>query len=170
METNVLLYVLRRDLRVSDNPILHHLSTKKDHGFTHLLPVYVLPAKQMALSGLLDPDKSDVNPFPDPQSQLGGYHRCGPFRVKFIAEAVWDVKESLEAIGSGLLIRAGNIGDTVRGLVEGLKTKGQNVGAIWMTSHEGSEEQHDEKAVARACEELGAQFQLWVDEKYFVDE
>ncbi|PTD03494.1 putative cryptochrome DASH [Fusarium culmorum] len=36
----LLVYLLRRDLRTIDNPILHHLATF-DHGFTHLLPIYI---------------------------------------------------------------------------------------------------------------------------------
>lgn len=51
--SNILIYLLRRDLRVSDNPILHAFSTREDHGFTHLLPLYVFPAQQLEAMGFI---------------------------------------------------------------------------------------------------------------------
>ncbi|KAI8408127.1 hypothetical protein FOFC_11060 [Fusarium oxysporum] len=50
----LLVYLLRRDLRAIDNPILHHLATS-DHGFTHLLPIYILPPHQIETSGFVPP-------------------------------------------------------------------------------------------------------------------
>ncbi|KAM0363004.1 hypothetical protein ACHAO7_011150 [Fusarium culmorum] len=43
----LLVYLLRRDLRTIDNPILHHLATF-DHDFTHLLPIYIDDTKLAA--------------------------------------------------------------------------------------------------------------------------
>ncbi len=166
--SKILIYVMRQDLRLSDNPIFDYLSKAQDHGFTHLLPVFVFPAHQMELSGLIaDGSKS---PYPEARSQLGRYWRCGPYRAKFIAEAVLDVQTSLQNIGSGLLIRAGMIKDAIRDLAEELKRKGQGVSAMWMTGLVGVEEERDEQAVALVCEQIGANFKLWVDEKYFIDE
>ena len=163
----VLLYFIRHDLRVSDNPILHHIATHQDE-FTHLLPVFVFHARQIEISGLIqDGSKS---PFPEAKSRVGGFWRCGPHRTKFVAEAVWNMKESLEAIGSGLLIRAGQPSEVARGLIEGLAKAGLKVGAVWMIGEEGTEEKSDEKDVAAVCVKLGADFTLWQDEKYFVDE
>ncbi|UKZ60692.1 uncharacterized protein TrAtP1_001962 [Trichoderma atroviride] len=61
---SILLYIMRRDLRTSDNPILHRLSTA-EHGFTHLLPVYILPPDQMEVSGLVKDGKT--SPYPPRQ-------------------------------------------------------------------------------------------------------
>ncbi|KAK3940593.1 cryptochrome [Diplogelasinospora grovesii] len=167
-KTNTLIYVLRRDLRVSDNPILHHLATSSDHGFTHLLPVYVFPAQQIEVSGFIrDGGKS---PYPEAKSRVGGYWRCGPHRARFIGEAVGDVKRSLASLGSGLVVRVGMPADVVGDLVEGLLEKQHGVGAVWMTDHEGFEEKQDEKAVASVCEKHGVGFKLWLDEKYFIDD
>ncbi|KAJ4298780.1 hypothetical protein N0V88_003813 [Collariella sp. IMI 366227] len=163
-----LIYVVRRDLRVADQPAFHHLATNQDHGFTHLVSVYVFPAQQINLTGLIK--EGSASPFPEPKSQLGGYPRCGPHRAKFLAEAVLDLKKSLERLGSGLLIRAGITGDVVGELAAELSENGHPVAAIWMTSHEGTEEKSEELAVASVCHEAGAEFKLWADEKYFIEE
>lgn len=164
----VLLYLVRRDLRVSDNPILHHITTREG-GFTHLLPVFIFNARQIEISGFIKNDKA-TSPFREARSRVGGYWRCGPHRAKFIAEAVWNMKESLESIGSGLLIRAELPGQVVRSLIEGLDSTGLKVGSVWMVGDEGTEEKADENAIAAVCGELGAEFKLWQDEKYFIDE
>ncbi|KAK4136910.1 cryptochrome [Trichocladium antarcticum] len=166
--SRVLVHVVRRDLRVSDQPILHHLASSPDHGFTHLVPLYVFPAQQMDLSGLVK-DGGD-NPYPGPRSKVGNYPRCGPHRAKFVAEAVWDLKRSLESLDSGLAIRAGMIGDVVRHLAQDLTASGHKVAAVWMTSHEGTEEKNDERAVASVCRDLDAEYKLWEDEKYLIDD
>jgi len=166
--SNVLVYLVRRDLRVSDNPILHHLASVPDHGFTHVLPVYVIPAHQMAVSGLI-PD-GQPNPYPEARSQLAGFWRCGPHRTKFIAESVWNLKESLESLDSGLILRVGTLADVTQQLLRGLHDKQHKVGAVWMIAEEGVEEKRDERSVASVCKEEGAELKLWGDAKFFVDE
>ncbi|EGY13635.1 hypothetical protein VD0002_g5888 [Verticillium dahliae] len=166
--TNILIYLLRHDLRVSDNPILHHLATCKDHGFTHLLPVYVFPAHQIETSGFIrDGSKS---PYPEARSQVGSFWRCGPHRAKFIAQSVWNLQESFQGLGSGLCLRAGRFDDVLNGLLKGLSEKQQTVGAVWMTLEDAVEEKRDEKAVSSICSENNIEFKLWQDEKYFVDD
>ncbi|KAK3336111.1 putative cryptochrome [Cercophora scortea] len=167
-QPNILVYLLRRDLRVSDNPILHHLSTSSDHGFTHFLPLCVLPANQIELSGFIK--DGGASPFPEAKSSVGRYWRCGPHRAKFLGESVWDVKQSLEAIGSGLAIRVGMVGDTVKSLLGGLKNETHKVGAVWMTGCEGTEEKRDENDVASICKKDGVKFKVWTDEKYLIDD
>lgn len=103
----VLLYFIRHGLRVSDNPILQHIATHQGE-FTHLLPVFVFHARQIEISGLIQ-DGSE-SPFPEAKSRIGRFWRCGPHRIRFVTEAVWDMKGSLESIGSGLLIRVGQPG------------------------------------------------------------
>ncbi|KAF6840157.1 cryptochrome DASH [Colletotrichum musicola] len=166
--TNILIYLPRHDLRVADNPIFHHLATTPDHGFTHVLPVYVFPAHQIELSGLIrDGSKS---PYPEARSEIGQFWRCGPHRAKFTAQSVWNLKESLEHVGSGLSLRAGMFGDVVNDLLKGFADKQQKVGAVWMTAEEAVEERRDEKAVSNACSQHGVGFKTWSDEKYFVDD
>lgn len=167
----VLIYLLRRDLRLHDNPIFHEasrLSSQSHAPFSHLLPLYVFSAQQVEVSGLLSPDAQ--SPYPEARSQVAKFWRCGPHRVKFLAESVWDCKQSLQGIGSGLEIRAGMLGDVVKDLVSRLNSAGMAVAGVWMTREDGVEEKRQEKEVKRAAEEAGAQFKLWKDEKYLIDE
>ncbi|KAK4218986.1 putative cryptochrome DASH, mitochondrial [Rhypophila decipiens] len=166
--TNILLLILRRDLRVSDNPALHRLSSSSSHGFTNLLPVYPFSPNQIEVSGFIkDGTKS---PYPEARSQTGNYWRCGPHRAKFLAESVWNVKETLETLESGLVIRVGKPHEVIETLVDGLKAQNHKVGAVWMVSHEGTEEKRDEKDVAIFCKAQGVEFELLTDEKYFIDD
>ncbi|KAK5656356.1 hypothetical protein OQA88_4736 [Cercophora sp. LCS_1] len=164
----VLVYLLRRDLRVSDNPIFHHLVSSQHHGFTHVLPIYVFSPHQIEVSGFLE--EGAENPFPEARGRVGKYWRCGPHRAAFIGQAVWDVKKALQDIGSDLVIRVGKTAEVVRGLVEALKQKDLEFGALWMVGLEGTEEQLEEKALASICKAEDAGFNCWIDEKYFIDD
>lgn len=87
-----------------------------------------------------------------------------------MAESVWDVKKSLERVGSGLEVRVGLLHDVVRQVLDGFKDGGDEVTGLWMTEEEGVEEKREERAVRRELEKEGKEFKLWTDEKYFVDE
>lgn len=165
-DSKLLIYLLRRDLRVADNPILHSLRTQPDHGFTHLLPLYIFPAQQVEVSGFIQEGRK--SPYPEARSQVGGFWRCGPHRAKFLAESVWDVKEGLEKVGSGLCIRAGMVGDVIKNMLE--ESKEGSIGAVWMTGEEGVEEKREEREVKKACAKAGVECKIWVDEKYLLDE
>ena len=168
----VLIYLLRRDLRFADNPILHEISKtfrQSQHPFTHLLPVYVFAAQQVEVSGFLSSD-SDRSPYPEARSNVAGFWRCGPHRTKFLAESIWDLKKSLGGVGSGLEIRVGMVGQVVKDMLDGFQKSSTEVVGVWMTSEEGVEEAAEEHDVRKAAEGAKAQFRLWTDEKYYVDE
>ena len=168
----ILIYLLRRDLRFADNPILNEVSKsfqQSQHPYTHLLPVYVFAAQQVEVSGFLSPD-SERSPFPEARSPTGGFWRCGQHRSKFLAESVWDLKKSLEGVGSGLEIRVGMLGQVVKEMLEGLKKDDAEIAGVWMTEEEGVEEKREERDARKAAQEFNAQFKLWVDEKYYIDE
>lgn len=164
----LLVYLLRRDLRVSDNPILHHLATSKDHGYTHLLPVFVFPFNQIELSGFLK--DGQTSPYPPAVSQVGKFWRCGPHRAKFLAQAVWDTKSTLESLESGLVIRVGSAADVLQHLISRLKEQNLDVGSVWMTQEKSHEEQQEQDSIASICSANNIDFKLWPDEKYFVNE
>lgn len=164
----LLVYLLRRDLRVSDNPVLHRLATSKDHGFTHLLPIYVFPAQQIEVSGFLK--NGEVSPYPQALSEVGKFWRCGPHRGKFVAQCVWDVKDTLEKLNSGLIIRVGSPGDVLQHVISHFNDNLPTVSAVWMTQEQSYEEQQEEEAIASICSNNAIDFKLWVDEKYFIDE
>jgi deoxyribodipyrimidine photo-lyase len=169
---NILVYLLRRDLRVEDNPVLHELTKQKPPIYTHLLPLYVFSAQQLEVSGFLPKDTKTKSPYPEARSAVGGFWRCGPHRAKFLAESVWSLKEKLEEVGSGLEIRVGMVGEVIRDIVEGfVKEKGDSkIGGVWMTEEEGGEEKKEESDVRKLCEEHDIEFKLLKDEKYFIDE
>jgi deoxyribodipyrimidine photo-lyase len=166
-----LIYLIRRDLRISDNPLLHSLSTQKDLPFTHLLPLYIFNAQQVEVSGFVPEEDGAKSPYPEARSQVGGFWRCGPHRAKFLAETVWDLKGGFEKLGSGLCIRVGSTLDVIRELLPQLGGEGGlKVSAIWMVGEEGIEETTEERAVRDACTEADVDFKLWNDEKYLIDE
>ncbi|KAI1291271.1 cryptochrome [Xylaria venustula] len=167
-EPNAVIYLVRHDMRVADNPILDRLASSADHGFTHLLPLHIIPPHQMEVSGFLkDGAKS---PFPEAKSEVARFWRCGPHRARFIAQSLWNLKENLVKLGNDLTIRIGRPGDILKALVEALKEQSIKVSAVWMISEEGYEEERDQKSVAEACSSLGIDLEIWVDEKYFIDD
>ncbi|KAF1929272.1 cryptochrome DASH [Didymella exigua CBS 183.55] len=195
----ILLYILRRDARLSDNPIFtaaaRHVTRQQDSAspskadlrtrddsltsehrgssFTHLLPVYIFPAQQIESSGFLA-SPSDKSPYPEARSHYAKMWRTGPHRARFIAEGVWDLKQSLEDMkcGSGLQIRVGMIGDVVKDILEYYSKSGGSKGEIsgvWMTANESVEEKEEEVVVKGHAKQHGVDFKLWDDEKYYID-
>lgn len=168
MGSKVLVYLLRRDLRASDNPILHWLATSNDHGYTHFIPVFVFPPNQIEVSGFLKEGRK--SPYPPAISQVGKFWRCGPHRAKFLAQAVWDVKVTLETLESGLVVRVGSYGDVLQILMADLRGQNLEVGGVWMTEESAYEEQQDQDSVSSFCSANGISFKLWADQKYLIDE
>jgi len=169
-DSKILIYLMRRDLRLSDNPIFHSLS-KDNQGFTHLLPLYVFPAQQVEVSGFIPKDSTAKSPYPEARSPVGAFWRCGPHRTKFVAEAVWDLKTHLQKVNSDLLLRVGMTGEVVQELLRRINERNDtSVGAVWMTAEDAVEEKQDEAEVRAACSEADVRFKLWKDEKYLVDE
>ncbi|KFY55942.1 hypothetical protein V496_06849 [Pseudogymnoascus sp. VKM F-4515 (FW-2607)] len=169
---NILIYLLRRDLRLEDNPIFHAVATDAAKTYTHLLPVYAFPAQQIEVSGFIPKVSEERSPYPEARSSTGKFWRCGPHRAKFIAESVWELKGVLGNVGSGLEVRVGMLSDVLKDLLVDFKGNGEgvNIGAVWMTAEEGVEEKLDEKDCKTICDVAGVNFKLWKDEKYFVDD
>lgn len=171
--SRVLIYLLRRDLRLADNPIFHEIArlhSQSQRPFSHLLPVYVFPAEQVEVSGFLASD-AERSPYKEARSQVGGFWRCGRLRAKFLAESVWDLKKDLESVGSGLEIRVGAVQDAMRSILDGFKERGDvDVHGVWMTAEEGWEEKQQERHVERLMEQEDKEFRLFTDEKYYIDE
>ena len=168
----ILIYLLRRDLRVADNPIFHELSRlarQSNQPFTHLLPLYIFPVHQVEVSGFLLPHETR-SPYPQARSRVGGFWRCGHHRARFLAEAIWDVKKGLEDVGSGLEIRIGRAGEVLHAIIDRIRDSGGDVAGIWMTSEEGVEEKREEAEVRIAASNADVEFKLWIDEKYYIDE
>ncbi|KAF2655787.1 cryptochrome [Lophiostoma macrostomum CBS 122681] len=200
----ILLYILRRDIRLSDNPIFHHaslfaptnnntttskpsesrdredsvLSDRFSQDYTHLLPVYIFPANQVEVSGFLR-NSSDSSPYPEARSQLAKVWRTGPHRAKFIADGLWNLKETLEGLscGSSLEVRVGLVAEVVEHILDWYapetdeeKDQGADVAGIWLTADEGTEERKQEDEVRTLAEQRGMEFKVWKNETYYVDD
>ncbi len=173
---NVLIYILRRDLRLEDNPVFHALASNPGHLYphTHLLPVYIFPAQQVEVSGFI-PGGLNAGPDALARSKTGKFWRCGEHRVKFLAESVWALKGSLQSVGSDLEIRVGMLAPVLSHMVDGLSRDLEGgrkckVTSVWMTKEEGPEERQEENECKKVCESAGINFRLWNDEKYLTDE
>lgn len=166
---NILVYLMRRDLRTSDNPILYRLSAT-EHGFTHLLPVYILPPDQIEVSGLVKDGK--MSPYPPARYELSKRWKCGHLRAKFIAESLWDLKGNLENLGSGLIIRVGTFDGVLDGIIQhyAANQHGPQVTAVWMTEDFSPGQQEEELAVSATCGIRGIEFVRHFDVKYFIHE
>lgn len=167
----ILLLLLRRDLRLADNSLFHALAKMKNN-HTHVLPVYIFNPQQIEVSGFLLPGAK--SPFDEARSRVGGFWRCGPHRAKFVAECIWDLKESLKKLGSDLVIRVGWGGEVVGEILEEIDGKegvaGEMVG-VWMTRDHGSEEMDEERDVKGFVERAGKreiEFRVFEDESYLI--
>lgn len=80
------------------------------------------------------------------------------------------MKRSLAAIGSGVEIRVGLIGQVVKDILNAFRKENTEVFGVWMTEEEGVEEKREERDVREATREAGTGFRLFVDEKYLIDE
>lgn len=173
-KARVLIYVLRRDLRLADNPIFSEVSrlfNQSQHRFTHLLPIYIFSADQIEVSGFVSsPNKR--SPYPEARSEVAGFWRCGQLRARFLAESVWDLKQDLEKVGSGLVIRVGSVQDAIRSVLQGYQDRKDEVDvqAVWMTEEDAVEEKREARAVQDLCRQHDAECKIFTDEKYFVDE
>ena len=168
----ILIYLLRRDLRLADNPVFTEVSKtfqQSQHPYTHFLPLYIFAAQQIEVSGFLSSD-GERSPFPEARSNVAGFWRCGPHRAKFLAETVWDLKRLLHDVGSALEIRIGLAGQVIEELLNAFKKENAEVVAVWMTAEEGVEEKREERDVKRVVERAGTEFKLWTDEKYYIDD
>lgn len=144
-----LIYVLRHDLRLADNPVFHAVSSQHPQYITHLLPLFVFNPIQYEISGFVPPSEDAKSPFPEARSRLGKFWRCGPHRVKFLAESLYDLKKDLRASGSDLVIRVGKTEEIVKGIVDALSGTGSHVQAVWMTKDCAFEETREERAIKK---------------------
>ncbi|EMC94513.1 hypothetical protein BAUCODRAFT_53277, partial [Baudoinia panamericana UAMH 10762] len=169
----ILIYLVRRDLRLADNPVFHEIGrlfSQSHQPFTHVLPIYIFPAEQIEVSGFLSPGVTR-SPYPEARSYVGGFWRCGRLRAQFIAESVWDLKRDLESTGSGLQIRVGSVRDVVQSILDGYRERHDcEVHGLWMTKEDAWEEYEEEERVGDLMTAEGKEFKIWTDEKYLVDD
>ncbi|KLO08963.1 cryptochrome [Schizopora paradoxa] len=166
-QARALIYLIRKDLRLSDNIVFNTVASER--GISHLIPLYVLNPSQYELSGLtqVEDDLNQTYPYPEARSRLGGFWRCGPHRVKFLAESLFDLKSSLKAVGSDLLIRAGKPESVISEFIQHLDGAGITVDGVWLTRDFATEEVAEERAIARALPK-GVKLRIFDDESTLV--
>ena len=155
--------------------------------YTHLLPIYVFPSHQVEVSGFIPPGEDAAStpksPYPEARSQVAGFWRCGPHRAKFLAESVWDLKNTLEQAGSRLHIRVGQVTDVLANIFSHFEpdedsagkssteeSPDPNVVGVWMAKDDGYEERQEAQQIRKVVEGSGREFRLFSDEKYYVHE
>ncbi|KAL5088129.1 hypothetical protein Trisim1_006805 [Trichoderma cf. simile WF8] len=171
-EERVVIYLVRRDLRVADNHILHLLSRHNindECSYTHLLPVYVLPPDQVETSGLLK--NGERSPYPRAVSENSGVWKCGLHRVKFLAEAIWDMKERLEELDNGLIIRVGRFYDVLESIFKHYSSdkSGPRISSVWIARGHTPEQISEQQEVYTACYNFGIDYVKFRDREPFVD-
>ncbi|QYS93265.1 DASH family cryptochrome [Trichoderma simmonsii] len=171
-EERIVIYLVRRDLRVADNHILHLLSRHNindECSYTHLLPVYVLDPDQVETSGLLK--NGERSPHPRALSENSGVWKCGLHRVKFLAEAIWDMKERLEELDNGLIIRVGRFYDILESIYKHYSSDkgGPQISSVWMARGHTPEQISEQQEVYTACYNFGIDYVKFRDREPFVD-
>jgi deoxyribodipyrimidine photo-lyase len=142
---NALLWI-RRELRLHDNEAL----VKAAAGATNLMPVYILPSRELlpATIGLLgSPDYLEL-PF----------DKTGPHRRAYLMHALQSFKQSLRDAGSDLLFAIGNPAEVLRTLSSAASTP---VTDLYTTELPGTEETDDLDAVEAFCEEADIRLHVY---------
>ncbi|PWN46339.1 cryptochrome [Ceraceosorus guamensis] len=163
---NVLLAVLRNDLRLHDHPIFSLCSDpspakapfKKD--ITHVLPIYVFDQGRIEVGGL--PGLKKAGKGEEARTRTGQFWRCGEHRTRYLTNSVFDVRDSLRSRNSDLSIWAGLPEVVVPRVVEALQKRGDSVEGVWMSKEINTEEVTTEKRLGQALSKLGVRLvQPW---------
>ncbi|KAF3322775.1 blue-light photoreceptor PHR2-like protein [Carex littledalei] len=135
---------LRADLRVHDNEALSIASSES----LSMLPVFLLDPRDFG------------------RSPSSGFDRTGPFRAAFLLESVKDLRNSLRARGSDLVVRVGRP-ETV------LPELAKSVGADGVFAHRevSRDEVKTEERVEKALEKEGIEIKyFWGSTLYHIED
>ncbi|WVR07448.1 hypothetical protein IAU60_004489 [Kwoniella sp. DSM 27419] len=177
--THIHLHTL--DLRIHDSPSLH-MAHQPNSTSTHFLPLYIFDPRQLDLSGLPDgpqpsPARADGPTSQQdakakhgpkhtrcaPLSRYGGFHRTSPYRLRFLLEAVYELRESYQRSGGDMLIGYGRPERLLPQLVKRLKQDG-GVDAVHVQREYSVEEVGNYRRLARALEQESVELKM-VDSK-----
>ncbi|KAM8967610.1 cryptochrome DASH-like [Pelodytes ibericus] len=143
--SRIIICLLRNDLRLHDNQVLHWAHTNAEN----IVPLYCF----------------------DPRHYAGTHYynfpKTGPQRLKFLLESVRDLRETLKAIGSNLVLRRGKPEDVIEDLIIRLGS----VSAVALQEEVTQEETRVEHAVKQVCSKRGVQVQsFWGSTLYHRDD
>ncbi|MDX2229473.1 MAG: DASH family cryptochrome [Leptolyngbyaceae cyanobacterium bins.349] len=134
----------RNDLRLHDHEPLHQAICA---GATHIIPVYCFDPRQFGQTTF-------------------GFPKTGPFRAQFLLESVADLRRSLRAIGSDLLLRQGHPETIIPQLAQEL-----GITAVHYYQEVTSEETRVEAALERALQSCGIELNaFWGHTLYHPDD
>lgn len=137
-----ILYWFRNDLRLHDNEGFARAVTDA----ACVLPVFVFDPKSFSQSPKLELPKT------------------GPYRAKFLIEAVADLRQSLRAKGADLIVRLGNPAVVLATLAEET-----NASAVYTSKEVTQEETDDESALSKQLKPLNIDLELfWGSTLYHV--
>ncbi|XP_025907701.1 cryptochrome DASH-like [Nothoprocta perdicaria] len=139
------LCLLRSDLRLHDNEVLHWAQGNADH----VVPLYCF----------------------DPRHRLGthcyGFPKTGPQRLRFLLQSVRDLRDTLRARGSTLVVRKGKPEDVVNDLI----TQLGSVSVVVFHEEATKEELDVEKGLLQVCGQHGVKIQtFWGSTLYHRDD
>ncbi|XP_054893666.1 cryptochrome DASH [Poeciliopsis prolifica] len=126
--SRTVICLLRNDLRLHDNEVLHWAQRNAEH----IVPLYCF----------------------DPRHYVGTYNfnlpKTGPFRLHFLLESVRDLRNMLLSKGSSLVVRKGKPEEVVADLIKQLGS----VSSVAFHEEVASEELNVEKKVKDVCAQL----------------
>ncbi|OCF57338.1 hypothetical protein L486_04794 [Kwoniella mangroviensis CBS 10435] len=173
---NTFIHYHTLDLRLHDSPSLH-VAHQPNNPSTHFLPLYIFDPRQLDLSHLPNAPKSpsphslksathqDPSARYDPKqsrcsplSRVGGFHSTSPYRLKFLLEAVFSLRESYRASGADMVFAYGLPEVILPKIVESLKTDGGKVEGIYAQREYTLEEISNYRRINNALNNEKVQF------------
>ncbi|WWC63241.1 uncharacterized protein I303_105841 [Kwoniella dejecticola CBS 10117] len=142
---NTFIHYHTLDLRIHDSPSLHKAHQPNNRS-THFLPLYIFDPRQLDLSQF--PNTSSSRPAQastdapnqdgsakfeprqtrcSPKSRVGKFHRTSPYRLKFLLEAVYSLRESYRRSGGDMLIAYGPPEKIIPQLIAELQKNGGEI-------------------------------------------
>lgn len=143
MPRNILIALLRADLRLHDHPIFSACTPSSDKlkNVTHVLPIYIFDQKYMEVGGIPGMQKGDgPGGKQGAKTRVAGFWRCGVHRVRFLHKSVYNLRSNLRKVGSDLSLWAGQPQVILPKIIKALQDKGDRVEAVWMSKEPHTEE------------------------------
>lgn len=172
MTRNILIALLRNDLRLHDHPILHVCSepTPSTANFTqpitHVLPVYVFDQRHVEVSGFPRLEKARKDGGGKGSGEYAktrelGLWRTGIHRIKFINESVFDLRDRLRRLGSDLAMFAGTPESVIASLIHQIRAHGDTVEAVYLSREINTEEVNIQKRLQRMLSDVQCRMHMF---------
>ncbi|GAA6055547.1 hypothetical protein JCM3770_006780 [Rhodotorula araucariae] len=157
MGRKVVITLHRNDLRVHDNALFHHAHDDVHADVTHVLPVFVFDERFVELSGFPGYKREG----PEARTRLCKFWRTGAFRARFLAEGVYDLRDTLRRRGSDLLIRFGKMEDVTADIARTLIENGDEVHEVFLQEEFYTEEKSIERKLRRKLQQFGVELRCF---------